>query len=407
MTPIRLSGSSLGQKGTFMPALAHKTLTATGVAMLASASVAGVAVNHRSSVPMDIVLTTASTPSDTPNLNFLGGDKVALTVGPMGTVIPNAGMNDAAQQIYLDSLGFSHTGTVIGVETPVFYNANVYDYNATIDQGENQVVAEVQAQINAGNFGVVGQNDEGGPTLISTAGAEINAEHPLVIFGYSQGADIAGASESQIAALLESYGIKDPEPYVKFVLIGDSESAEGGFLTHFVSTMPSFLQPLATDVLNYLNLSQLIDPADHLETPTSYFQTDVFTLHDDGWSDWPSGQVTAWSGPDWATALEDIVGMFTVHLAYLGLESLGDISGPNPLADTKLDTGASTGMTDYYNFAKLSPEQLAVDIFHAGQNIGDFPTSWGEIGTWFDDLVGLPTTEAGWMADIDSFVGTL
>lgn len=138
-------------------------------------------------------------------------------------------------------------------------------------------------------------------------------------------------------------------------------------------------------MLKYPNLSQMINPVDHLETPTTHFQTNVYTLSNDGWSDWPASQA-----------------------AYLGRDRLGtDPSGPNPLADTTLDTVASKGMTDYYNFAKLSPEQLAVDIFHAGQNIGDFPTSWGEIGTWFDDLVGLPTTEAGWMADIDSFVGTL
>ena len=61
--------------------------------------------------------------------------------------------------------------------------------------------------------------------------------NPLYVFGYSQSDVVMGMAEQQ----LYDYGI--PQGDLDFVMVGDSASAEGGFLNAYVDSLPTWLQP--------------------------------------------------------------------------------------------------------------------------------------------------------------------
>jgi hypothetical protein len=140
---------------------------------------------------------------------------------------------------------------------------------------------------------------------------DFNATDPLTIFGYSQGAAIASLAEQQLAA----DGI--PSDALRFVFLGDSASAEGGFLNTWGDTTTG------KDILDALGWSNLIDAT----TPDNLYPTDVYTITGDGFAQWDNGA--------------NLGGMFSTHLAYLGLT-------PEMINSA---TQATEGLTDYFTIA--------------------------------------------------------
>ena len=117
---------------------------------------------------------------------------------------------------------------------------------------------------------------------------------------------------------LSDYGI--PSDDLHFVLVGDSASADVGFLNTYVESLPTWLQPFATEMLEP-KLGDVLGAT----TPDNLYPTDVYTLSGDGWANWDDGA--------------NILGMLSTHLEYLGMTSAEVNSATLSLVD---------GLTNYF-----------------------------------------------------------
>lgn len=184
--------------------------------------------------------------------------------------IVNQEWNEAATNLYLDPLGFK--GTVTTLDIPEYIHGD--NLATAVGVGVQDLVKAVETQYNDG---------------------ALSATDPLYIFGYSQSAVEASMAEQQLA----QDGI--PSSDLHFVLVGDSASADGGFLNTFISSLPPAWQQFETTALENAGVGNVLGAT----TPDNFFPTDVYTLSGDGWANWDNGA--------------NILGMVTSHLEYLGM----------------------------------------------------------------------------------------
>ncbi|ORW09484.1 PE-PPE domain-containing protein [Mycolicibacter longobardus] len=205
---------------------------------------------------------------------------------------------DLSKDRYLIPNGFPEDGTATFLQVP-----QTYDLNASLRGATEILVAAIQNRWDAGTF---------------------DAEDPLYVFGYSQASVVAGQAQLQLA----EYGI--PTEALHFVLVGNS-AAEGGFLTGFMETLLSWVpEPwrddvadLAAEIFRMLR----VDEAMGQLTPNDLYPTDVYALTSDGWSNWAGGA--------------NMFGMFSDHLAYLGLS-------PEEVAGATLNPDIGSDLTRYF-----------------------------------------------------------
>jgi hypothetical protein len=128
---------------------------------------------------------------------------------------------------------------------------------------------------------------------------------------------VASLAEQQLADDGVLTGEDSP---LHFVLVGDSASAEGGFLNTFLDPLPDSLQNFISDFLNAVGYGDVIGAT----TPDDLYPTDVYTLSGDGWANWEGGK--------------NAPGLFVDHLAYLGLTP----------EEVNSATSITDGLTDYH-----------------------------------------------------------
>jgi hypothetical protein len=219
----------------------------------------------------------------------LGGAVNAPDTNDALVLIPaeNAEYADTANALYLAPNGFDGNATV-------FLTPDQGNEVANVAPGVQALVQTIEADYNAG---------------------DLSAADPLYVFGYSEGAVEEGLAEQQLAA----DGI--PSYDLNFVMVGDSASAEGGYLNTVIDSLPESLQQPTTQLFAELGLTP---PLLGATTPDDLYPTEVYSFTGDGWTNWDGGANSA--------------GMFTEHLAYLGLT-------PAEIASA---TETTDGMTDYY-----------------------------------------------------------
>lgn len=226
----------------------------------------------------------------TPISNVLHWDYALTSEAMVIDPVVNQEWTDAATRLYLDPLGFNGVATTLAIPEVIAGD----DLQQAVGVGVQDLVNAVETQYNAG---------------------AIDAADPLYIFGYSQSAVDASLAEQQLA----DDGV--PTADLHFVLVGDSASAEGGFLNTFVESLPTWLQPFATETLEISGLGDVLGAT----TPDDFYPTDVYTLSGDGWANWDGGA--------------NLLGMFSTHLEYLGLTTADVNSATLSVVD---------GLTDYY-----------------------------------------------------------
>ena len=165
-----------------------------------------------------------------------------------------------------------------------------------VSQGEAQLVQAIEAEWDGGQ-------------------GDISADSPLYVFGYSQSDVVMGMAEQQLAA----DGI--PSTDLDFVMVGDSASAEGGFLNSYIDSLPTWLQPYVIEAFNEFGAGDVLGAT----TPDDLYPTQVYSLSGDGWSIYDNGA--------------NDLGMYSDHLEYLGLTSQEIASAGAPITD---------GMTEYF-----------------------------------------------------------
>ncbi|BBZ24134.1 PE-PPE domain-containing protein [Mycolicibacter hiberniae] len=193
----------------------------------------------------------------------------------------------------------------------------------------------------------------------------------VTVFGYSQSATVS--TQEMINLLATGPGVAPAN--LHFVLIGNPNNPLGGVLTRFPAYPVLGDQPVR---LPFLGIPLSIGP-----TPTSGFDTDIYTGQYDGLANFPQDPTNLLA---MANAL---IGTATVHFSYLDFD----------LADT-IDLGR-VGDTDFY----VIPQQLPIlwpiyQLGDAGKVIGDalapmlkLVIDWG-YGNPGNPFVGVNGTDA-------------
>jgi len=230
----------------------------------------------------------------------LSGSDLAIIVGPTGIDYPNATYIADAEKLYLEPNGFSPNGSA---EDLALYAASD-NFGPSVAAGQNDLTLAAVADYYLGMF---------------------NAEHPLTLFCYSQGAVVCNNDEPTLIKL----GI--PSDDIKIVEIGDTSSSQtgwdgapgpiDGFLDNYAA--PGSVTALGLDALGWGNL--VGDT-----TPNNDYDTYVYTLYGDMWAD--------------VTAPLCVL----CHDAYLGLTP-AEISSAVPVID---------GLTTYFDIPALSTTAL-------------------------------------------------
>jgi PE-PPE domain len=217
--------------------------------------------------------------------------------------VDNQEFADAAANLYLQPSGFDLL--------PDYSNVSTLDMpevvsGGTLDDAVNQGVAQLVQAIEAEWDG--GQGD-------------ISADNPLYVFGYSQSDVVMGMAEQQ----LHADGI--PSNYLDFVMVGDSASAEGGFLNSYIESLPTWLQPWVIEAFNDFGAGDVLGAT----TPTGLYATQVYSLSGDGWANYDGGA--------------NDLGLYSDHLEYLGLtpQEIGTALTAGPTLD-----GVGQYATEYF-----------------------------------------------------------
>jgi PE-PPE domain len=203
--------------------------------------------------------------------------------------VENQEFADAAANLYLQHSGFDigpNYDNVSTLDMPEVVQGGTLD--DAVNQGEAQLVQAIEADYNAGT---------------------ISAENPLYVFGYSQSDVVMGMAEQQ----LHADGV--PQGALDFVMVGDSASAEGGFLNSYIDSFPTWLQPYVTQAFDEFGAGEVLGQV----TPDNLYPTQVYSLSGDGWAIYDNGAHNA--------------GMYSDHLEYLGLTPTEIASAGAPITD--------------------------------------------------------------------------
>jgi hypothetical protein len=203
--------------------------------------------------------------------------------------VENQEFADAAAKLYLEPSGFVATPDLSNVSTldmPEVISGGTLD--DAVSQGQQQLVSTIEADYAAGDF---------------------SADNPLYVFGYSQSDVVMGDAEAQLAA------DNIPAKALDFVMVGDSASAEGGFLNSYIDSLPTWLQPYVTEAFDEFGAGGVLGAT----TPDDLYPTQVYSLSGDGWANYDNGA--------------NDLGMYSDHLEYLGLTSQEIASAGAPFAD--------------------------------------------------------------------------
>src|ERR1700728_5489614 len=135
----------------------------------------------------------------------------------------------AAANLYPQPSGFDLTPDYSNVSTldmPEVVQGGTLD--DAVSQGQQQLVSAIEADYTANGFG------DG---------------NPLYVFGYSQSDVVMGDAEQQ----LYDFGV--PQGDLDFVMVGDSASAEGGFLNSYIDSLPESEQQSTTELFAELGVT--------------------------------------------------------------------------------------------------------------------------------------------------------
>ncbi|MGV0625289.1 PE-PPE domain-containing protein [Mycolicibacter minnesotensis] len=243
----------------------------------------------------------------------LGGG-TALILGGSGLPGPNQAYADLANALYLAPLGF--TGTTQILRTPQamypFLGPFTQTFDTSVEQGNQILEAAILQQI---------------------AGGGVDAENPVVVFGWSQSAVMS----SLLMQRLADQGI--PTDHLRFVLIGDETIPNGGMLSRF---------DLPTGAHQEIpSLGMTFSGA----APTNLFPTNVYTYEYDGFASFPQYPLNLLS------TINALLGIVFQHGSYLGLTP-DDIANAIELPTSSADVLTSYHMIEADTLPLLAPLQL-------------------------------------------------
>ena len=244
----------------------------------------------------------------------LAGSDTAIILGGTTEPTPDTAFAQAAEDLYLNALGFDGGTTdstvcdMVGTD-PCAAPLQVLTTPELIQQGPSSLTA-------ADDVVLAVENE-----FKADPGA-FNADHPLTIFGYSQSA----TAESIAMTRLEADGI--PTDDLHFVFIGDPSLPDGVWPNLVPDLDAIFGSSTTNTLLTAIGLDGVLGNL----TPDDLYPTTIYTLAGDGVAefqqDFESGGL-----------LGTIEGLFVQHVEYLGLT-------PTQVADATTSTDGDLTYVD-------------------------------------------------------------
>src|SRR6201996_4156406 len=225
----------------------------------------------------------------------LSGSDTAIILGGTTEPMPSTAFAQAAENLYLNPLGFDGGAT----------SSTVCDMVGTDPCAAPLQVLTTPELIQQGPSSLTGADDVvlAVENEIKADPGAINPDHPLTIFGYSQSA----TAESIAMTRLEADGI--PSDDLHFVFIGDPSLAGTGAWPNLEADLDSiFGTNLTNTLLTDIGFNGILGNV----TPDDLYPTTIYTLAGDGVADFQ---------PDFTSEglLGPLVGLFLQHVEYLGL----------------------------------------------------------------------------------------
>ena len=249
----------------------------------------------------------------------LSGSDTAIILGGTFESTPNTAFAQAAENLYLNPLGFDDGATsstvcdMVGTD-PCTAPLQVLTTPELIQQGPSSLT-------DADDVVLAVENE-----FTANPGA-FSAEDPLTIFGYSQSA----AAESVAMTQLAEDGI--PSADLHFVFIGDP-SLPGGIGPNLMPDLDSLIGSSMTNtILTDLGLSDLgVDSVLANVTPDDLYPATIYTLDGDGVADFQQDFNAG-------GLLDSLYNLFTTHAEYLGLT-------PDQIANATTSTNGDLTLVD-------------------------------------------------------------
>ena len=245
----------------------------------------------------------------------LAGSDTAIILGGTFESTPDTAFAQAAENLYLNPLGFDDGATsstvcdMIGID-PCAAPLQVLTTPELIQQGPSSLTA-------ADDVTLAVENE-----FNADPGA-FTAEDPLTIFGYSQSATAESIAMTQLAA----DGI--PSDDLHFVFIGDPSLLPDGVWPNLVADGDTiFGTTLTNTILTDLGFDGVLGNV----TPDDLYPTTIYTLDTDGVADW---QEDFQAGG----LLDGISHLFIQHAEYLGLT-------PDQIANATTSTNGDLTLVD-------------------------------------------------------------
>jgi hypothetical protein len=275
--------------------------------MLAKVAIVGMFLGAASAASLQAAHADADDP--------LAGSDTAIILGGTFEPTPSTAFAQAAEDLYLHPLGFDDGATystvcdMVGTD-PCSAPLQVLTTPELIQQGPSSLTG-------ADDVTLAVENE-----FKADPGA-FSAEHPLTIFGYSQGATVESIAMTQLAEA----GI--PSADLHFVSIGDLSLPVDGVNSNLVPDLDSLLGSSLTNILvTDFGLNGILGNV----TPDDLYPATIYTLDGDGFADFQQDFT--------AGGLRDVVaGVFAQHADYLGLT-------PTQIADATTSTDGDLTLVD-------------------------------------------------------------
>jgi hypothetical protein len=256
----------------------------------------------------------------------LSGSDTAIILGGTFESTPSTSFAQAAENLYLNPLGFDGGAT----------SSTVCDMVATDPCSAPLQVLTTPELIQQGPSSLTAADD-----VTLAVENEFNAdpgafspEHPLTIFGYSQSATAESIAMTQLEAA------KIPSADLHFVFIGDPSLAETGVWPNLVTDLNGiFGTSLTTTILTDLGFDGVLGNV----TPDDLYPATIYTLDGDGVADWQ---------PDFNSGglLDSLTALFVQHADYLGLTStqIADATTSTDVDLTNIDISDNINSLDAF-----------------------------------------------------------
>lgn len=269
------------------------------IGMIAGAAIAPIA----QSVHAEVALLSGEDP--------LSGSDTAIIVGGTFESTPTTSFAQAAENLYLNPLGFDGGAT----------DSTVCDMIATDPCSAPLQVLTTPELLQQGPSSLTGASDIvlAVENEFSTNPDAFTAEHPLTVFGYSQSATAESIAMTQLAAA----GI--PSGDLHFVFIGDP-SLPGGVMPNLEADLIQSFGPSTTNaIISAFGLQGALG----VLTPDDLYPTTIYTVNTDGVADWQQDYDAG--GTNVGGFLDAVEHILVQHAEYLGLT-------PSQVADATTST---------------------------------------------------------------------